>query len=230
MAMQNNESEKSAASVKIPAGRKKRIARVALTLAALLLLAGIFIYRNVQQAGVACRTAAEVAPAPVAVVFGCGYSAAGPSPVMYDRVATAAELYRAGKVRKLLMTGDNSRNNYNEPDMMRRVARKLGVPDNAIVCDYAGFCTYDSVYRARDVFGVRRAIFVSQAYHLPRALFIARQLGLDAQGAQAQARRAPADYGKWRLREIVSCEVAWVEAKFLRPRPRFLGRPEPIPF
>ena len=209
-------------------GPKKRMAAALLTaISSLLLIAG-GIYGNVQAAGKQCYQPADVPAAPVAVVFGCGYSAAGPSPVMYDRVATAAELYHAGKVRKLLMTGDNSQQNYNEPEMMRRTALRLGVPDKDIAMDYAGFCTYDSVYRAKAVFGISSAILVSQAYHLPRALFIARQLGLNAVGAAAEPRRAPVNFGRWQPREVLSCEAAWFEARYLRPRPRFLGKSEPI--
>ena len=207
-------------------GRKKRIALVSLAVGGSLLLAGGGIYENVQAAGNRCYAPADVPAAPVALVFGCGYSASGPSPVMYDRVATAAELYHAGKVQKLLMTGDNSQPNYNEPEMMRQTARRLGVPDQDIAMDYAGFCTYDSVYRAKAVFGISSVILVSQAYHLPRALFIARQLGLNAVGAAAEPRRAPVDFGRWQPREVVSCEFAWFEAKYFRPRPRFLGRPK----
>ncbi len=208
--------------------RKKRIVFALLTFAVSLLLIGGAIYGSVQAAGRLYYAPAETPAAPVALVFGCGYSASGPGPVMYDRVAMAVDLYRAGKVRKLLMTGDNGQLNYNEPEMMRKTAIELGVPAKDIALDYAGFCTYDSVYRAQAVFGVKKVVLVSQAYHLPRALFIARQLGLDAVGAAAEPRRAPVNFGRWHLREIVSCEVAWVEAKYLRPRPRFLGKPEPI--
>ena len=214
--------------LKSGSGRKKKLALTLLTALCGLLTVGGAIYWNVQSAGQRCYAPADVPAAPVALVFGCGYSAAGPSPVMYDRVATAAELYHAGKVRKLLLTGDNSQSNYNEPEMMRQTALRLGVPNKDIILDRAGLCTYDSIYRAKFLFKVSSAILVSQAYHLPRALFIARQLGLDAVGAAAEPRRAPVDFGRWQPREVVSCEVAWFQAKYFRPRPRFLDKPEPI--
>ena len=186
------------------------------------------MYGDVRRAGDACYSARAIPPAPVAIVFGCGYSQRGPSPVMYDRVAKSVELYKAGKVRKLLMTGDNSKSNYNEPEMMRRTAIKMGVPAKDIVMDFAGFRTYDSLYRARDVFGVHRAILVSQSYHLPRALFIARQMGIEATGAPAEQRGYGTAQIRFSLREAAACEYAWVEARFLRPRPRYLGKFEPI--
>jgi len=130
------------------------------------LLALLLVYADVQSARrLICAGVATAPTRPVAVVFG----AAGQ--ILSDRVATAAELYKAGKARKLLMTGDNGRQGYDEPDEMKREAVSLGVPARDIACDYAGFRTYDSLYRARDIFGVRSAILVTQGYHLPRALF-----------------------------------------------------------
>ncbi|MEO5950898.1 MAG: ElyC/SanA/YdcF family protein, partial [Chloroflexia bacterium] len=108
----------------------------------------------------------------VAIVFGAGLNqAGGPSAFLYDRVATAADLYKEGKVQKLLMTGDNSTVNYNEVGVMRDTAVSLGVPDRDIVLDYAGFNSWDSCYRAREVFGLQSATLVTQKFHLPRALF-----------------------------------------------------------
>jgi vancomycin permeability regulator SanA len=164
---------------------------------------------------------------PIAIVFGAGYSTDGLSLVLEDRVRTAADLYRAGRVRKLLMTGDNSRLSYNEPEAMRRRAIALGVPGADIVLDYAGFRTYDSLYRAHDIFGVRRALLVTQSYHLPRALYTARHLGIDAVGVAAEKRRY-ADQPGWDRRELLSICNAWLQTNITHPRPHFLGRKEPI--
>lgn len=191
-----------------------------------VVLAGI--YWNVRRGGRPIYTRPENAPTlPVAVVFGAGYGKNGPSAMLYDRVATGAALYRLGKVRKLLMTGDNGRWNYNEPAIMRKTALRLGVPDRDIVLDFAGFRTYDSLYRAKAIFGVKQAILVTQAYHLPRALFTARELGLEAVGVAADSGPYPGQF--WRnVREIGSVENAWLATRVLHPRPTFLGRPEPI--
>ena len=173
---------------------------------------------------------ADPASAPnlsVAIVFGAGYGKKGPSAMLYDRVATGVRLYQLGKVRKLLMTGDNGRANYNEPAIMRKTALALGVPDRDIVQDFAGFRTYDSLYRARDIFGIRSAILVTQSYHLPRALFTARALGMETIGVAADRGYYPGQV--WRdLREIGSVENAWLSARILHPRPTFLGKAEPI--
>jgi len=105
----------------------------------------------------------------VAIVFGAGLQRDGtPSAVLRDRVATAASLYFEGKVQKLLMSGDNRFLDYNEPGSMKAYAISLGVPGEDIVLDYAGRRTYDTCYRAREIFGLDEAILVTQTYHLPR--------------------------------------------------------------
>jgi SanA protein len=165
----------------------------------------------------------------VAIVFGAGLWRDGtPTPVLRDRVATAAELFFAGKVEKLLMSGDNSYIEYNEPGAMREYALALGVPDEAIVLDYAGRRTYDTCYRAREIFGIKEAILVTQNFHLPRALYVCNFLGIRAYGVPADQRR----YTRrsilwWNLRETPATLVALWEVHVTRPQP-VLGEKEPI--
>ncbi len=122
----------------------------------------------------------------VAIVFGAGLTRGGyPTAVLRDRVETAAQLYFAGKVQKLLMSGDNRSDNYNEPGAMREYALSLGVPSDAIVLDYAGRRTYDTCYRAKAIFGLKSALLVTQQFHLPRALFLCNALGIQAAGVEA---------------------------------------------
>ena len=129
---------------------------------------------------------AQVPARPVAIVFGAGVTPNGiMSPVLRARVATGVELYKAGKVQKLLMTGDNDRPGYDEVTPMKEYAVAHGVPPQDVVRDYAGFHTFDSCYRARHVFQVDRAILVTQAFHLPRAIYTARAMGIDAVGFAA---------------------------------------------
>lgn len=169
---------------------------------------------------------------PVAIIFGARVMPAGyPSHMLADRVATGAALYKAGKVDALLMTGDNSRMDYNEPEAMRQYALKLGVPDEAIVLDYAGFRTYDSCYRARDIFQVESAILVTQAFHLPRALLTCGGLGLDVVGVAADDQR-PQGYRFSsmlfsQVRELPATAIAAFDL-LRRPRPTYLGDPLPI--
>jgi SanA protein len=164
-----------------------------------------------------------------AVVFGAGLLRDGtPTPVLRDRVAVAADLYFAGKVEKILMSGDNRFLDYNEPGAMRAYALQLGVPEEAIVLDYAGRRTYDTCYRARAIFGLQEAILVTQNFHLPRALYTCQKLGIDAVGVSADRRvyqrRA---FAYWNLRELFATLTALWEIHIARPLP-VLGEPEPI--
>jgi SanA protein len=163
----------------------------------------------------------------VALVLGAGLAPGGrPSPVLFDRVATAVDLYRAGRVRKLLLSGDNRFVEYNEPEVMRATARSLGVPDADLVLDYAGRRTYDSCYRARDIFAVSRAVVVTQAFHLDRALYLCDAMGIDAIGVGAD-RRAYGGEAWWSLREVPATAAAWLDVNVRRPRP-VLGERMPI--
>ena len=168
---------------------------------------------------------AGVPPEPVAMVFGAGLQIDGsPSPMLADRVDAAVELYKAGKVQRLLMTGDNSSVGYNEVAAMKRRAVEQGVPPSQINLDYAGFRTYDSCYRAKAIFGVDRAVLVTQRYHLPRALYLARSFGIEAVGLAAGREYYPRqEY--YDLREFAAMVVSWYEVNVTRPKPRYLGDP-----
>jgi len=164
---------------------------------------------------------------PVAIVFGAGVWPDGRlSDILADRVQTAVELYRAGKVKKLLMTGDNRFAHYNEPKHMRDYATTQGVPAEDIVLDYAGRRTYDSCYRALHIFGVKEAVLVTQAYHLDRALFTADHLGISVVGVGADRRSYIYLRNYW-WRELLATPVAWWEVLITRPKP-ILGEKLPI--
>ncbi len=175
------------------------------------------------------QTAEQVPAARVAIVFGAGLWRDGtPTPVLRDRVSQAAKLFFDGKVEKLLMSGDNSHQNYNEPLAMRDYAVSLGVPEQAIVLDYAGRRTYDTCYRARDIFGVKKAILVTQSFHLPRALYICNNLGIQANGVASDLRNYhQRSLSYWNMREVPATLVAFWEIYVTRPQP-ILGNPEPI--
>ena len=150
------------------------------------------------------------------------------TPVLQDRVQTAANLYFAGKVEKLLMSGDNRFVDYNEPAVMREVALSLGVPDEAIVLDYAGRRTYDTCYRAKAIFGVTEAILVTQAFHLPRAIYECNRLGVDSVGVEADLRiYRKSSLLYWNMRELLATVAALWDVNISHPVP-VLGNPEPI--
>lgn len=167
----------------------------------------------------------DVPPAPVAIVLGAGLQYNGtPSVILRDRLDTAVALYQAGKVQKLLMSGDNSYLDYNEPGAMKTYAASQGVPEEDIVLDYAGRRTYDTCYRAMHIFQVEKAILVTQRFHLVRALFTCRKLGLDASGVPSD----PRQYNPyWLMREFPATSVAFWELFITHPLP-ILGEVEPI--
>lgn len=161
------------------------------------------------------------------LVLGCGIRADGsPTPMLADRISRAVELYKSGWADKLLMSGDNSREDYNEVGTMKAVAMEQGVPEGDIVTDHAGFSTYDSLYRARDIFGADQVVIVTQDYHLSRALYLAEALDLEAWGVPADQRRYAGQTAR-DFREILARDKDFFSAVF-QPEPKFLGEPVPL--
>ncbi|WP_327175682.1 YdcF family protein [Streptomyces sp. NBC_01335] len=170
------------------------------------------------------RTTADAPAEGVAVVFGAGLWDGKPTPYLAHRLDAAAELYRTGKVKVLLVTGDNSRTEYDEPDAMRTYLTAHGVPAARIVRDYAGFDSWDSCVRAKKIFGVDRALLVSQGFHIRRAVALCRAAGIDAYGVGVdEPHDATWYYGG--TREVFAAGKAALDAVF-RPDPHFLGRKE----
>jgi SanA protein len=155
---------------------------------------------------------------PVAIVFGAGLRRDGrPTQVLRDRVQTAAELFKDGKVDKLIMSGYNPSPFYNEPAAMREFALDLGIPDGAIILDLGGDRTLETCYRAKQIYGITNAFLVSQTFHLPRAVYTCSQMEITAVGVSAD--RYPYRNRStffWNLREIPATLVAFWELHFSR--------------
>jgi len=174
------------------------------------------------------RATDEVPTTSVALVFGAGLKKDGtPSDALTDRVLSAVDIYKAGKVRKLVMTGDNGSKRYDEVTAMKELAVEEGVSEEDIVLDYAGFRTYDSCYRARDVFGLWDVIAVSQEFHLPRILFICNAMRVHAVGYVAD-RREYLQSRYWPAREFLARLKAWYQIVVTKPLPKFLGKKEKV--
>lgn len=219
--------------VKSPLMLKKLIKGMLWVISILLsITAGILILPRLITGIYSWSRITDVPNAPnrdVAIVFGAGLWRDGsPTPVLQDRIETAATLYDSGKVKKLLMSGDNRVQNYNEPGAMQAYAIELGIPDEDIVLDYAGQRTYDTCYRAREIFQIDEVLLVTQSFHLPRAIYTCNSLGIKATGVPAnnrQYRRGSTIF--WNLREIPATIVALWQIHFTRPVP-ILGETEPI--
>jgi vancomycin permeability regulator SanA len=202
-----------------------------LALALPLLPLALIAYVVLATEGRRYENPANVPAARVAVVFGAGVRPDGrPSPMLADRVRAAADLYKAGRVQKLLMTGDNGRADYDEVGAMRRYAIEQGVPAADITLDHAGFSTYESCYRAAAIFGVREAVLVTQRYHLPRAVYTCGELGVDAVGLGTPDWGAYSDgvMATYTAREALATLNALWEVHITRPAPKYLGRFEGI--
>ncbi|CAL9532670.1 hypothetical protein SUDANB6_04087 [Streptomyces sp. enrichment culture] len=171
------------------------------------------------------HTTADVPRTEVAVVFGAGLWDGEPSPYLARRLDAAVELYRADRVEVVLVTGDNGRADYDEPDAMRAYLTRHGVPAGRIVADHAGFDTWDSCVRARKVFGVDRAVLVSQGFHIRRAVALCREAGVASYGVGVDDEHDLTwYYGS--AREVLAAGKALLDAVF-EPDPTHLGPREP---
>ncbi len=171
--------------------------------------------------------AAELQGADCILVLGCGVWADGqPSHMLEDRLKRSVEIYELGAAPKLLMSGDHGRVDYNEVQVMKNYAIAAGIPSENVFMDHAGFSTYESLYRARDIFCARKVIIVSQGYHLYRALYIARALGLEAYGVSADYRNYSGQIMR-EIREILARCKDVVTSVFM-PEPTYLGEQIPI--
>ncbi len=195
---------------------------LACLIAALVL--SLLLYVQNAAAPFIFETQNDVPLSTAALVLGASvYQNGELSPVLAARADRAIELYRAGKVKKILVTGDNSALSHNEVNPVGNYLLKAGIPKEDIFLDHAGFDTYSSMYRARDVFKIRFLTIVSQPFHLSRAVFIARMLGIDAVGVKAAGETGP--YNS--LREIPATLKALLDLHFNRS-PKYLGAEYPI--
>lgn len=209
--------------------RNRRLAVAFMIISFLIVLLGPIAYvwftsRDVRVTPEAIDT---LEPRPVIIVFGAGVWPDGtPTPYLKNRLDTAKQAHQAGRATKILVSGDNSTEHYNEPLAMRNYLIKNGVPEQAVVLDYGGLNTYDTCYRAKEIFGVKRAYLTTQAYHLPRAVMTCRVIGIESIGIESvrQGRDFTASY---LLREFISMYKAGGEL-LLRPEPLIMGKPEPI--
>ncbi len=191
-----------------PSALKRAILLVAAGVAAFALVS---LYVQVRYAH-RLVARADVPSAPFALVFGAGLQSGEPSPVLAERLDAAAELFRAGKVQKILLSGDNSDRYHDETLAMRRYLISIGLPATVLVDDDLGLSTYDSCARALGVYGVKKAILVTQRFHLPRALFIANALGMEAWGVAADEgldRGSPYALREWLSRPVALAMVIW---------------------
>ena len=198
-----------------------------LALLVLLLAVNFYVRGSTKSRILTVEQAAAAGDFDCVLVLGCQVRDDGsPSLMLRDRLDRGLELYEAGAAPKLLVSGDHGRTVYDEVNTMKRYVLDAGVDSSDVFMDHAGFSTYDSVYRAGAVFQAKRVLIVTQEYHLYRALYIARSLGLDAWGVSAEGGNYRGQFNR-DLREIAARIKDAVKCVF-KPNPTFLGDPIPV--
>lgn len=187
-------------------------------------LAGVLVYIHFSTDKLiySFESIEEISEKEVGIVFGASVigTTRQPSDVLADRIKTAVELYNKGKISKIIMSGDNRETHYNEPQVMSDYAQNLGVSEHDIILDLAGYRTYDTCYRVKHEFGFNEAILVTQKYHLYRALYTCRALGIDVEGASSSLQEYR-DQFYFNLREIPATLLAFWEVHIDKPEFEF---------
>lgn len=202
---------------------------VMLALAGVLFLFIINLYMIKKEEGfiLSAQEAGELEDVDCIMVLGCGVRQDGtPSGMLEDRLLQGIDLYSGGVSNRLLMSGDHGKVNYDEVNLMKQFSIDRGVPSQDIFMDHAGFSTYESMYRARDIFQVKRIVIVTQRYHMYRALYVAQAMGMEAYGVASD----PRIYGGQKLRdlrELLARPKDWVYT-LVMPKPTYLGDSIPV--
>ena len=206
----------------------KRIIAALLILAALAAAGMIIIYRQAEKIGAQHTVAAaDAGEADCIIVPGAGVSGDRVSLALARRLDKALEIYNLGKIDRIIVSGDHGRKNYDEVNVMREYLAERGVPIENIFMDHAGFSTYDTIYRARDVFLVKRAVIVTQRLHLRRALYIADALGVECVGVEADNSTAASTRIQM-VREYPARIKAFLQCYILHSKPKYLGEAIPV--
>ena len=185
-----------------------------------------YVKRSVSDRMLSPEAAAELRDIDCIIVLGCRVNGDTPSPMLSDRLTRGVELYDMGAAPKLLMSGDHGRTNYDEVNAMKQFAIDRGVPSEDVFMDHAGFSTYETMYRAKEVFAAKRVLIVTQSYHLYRSVYIAEKLGLEAYGVSSDLQTyVRQDY--YDFREMLARDKDFVKVIF-KPKPTYLGEVIPI--
>ena len=160
------------------------------------------------------------------LVLGAAVWGDNPSPMLEDRLLEGINLYKNNVARKIIMSGDHGRTEHDEVNIMKDYAIEKGVPSEDIFMDHAGFSTYESIYRAKEIFKAKKIVIVTQKYHLYRALHIANKLGLEAYGVGSDPRRYVGETNR-EVREILARNKDFIKCIF-KPLPKYLGEAIPV--
>jgi SanA protein len=204
----------------------KKLKLISLLLFLLLCITVIFCYIRVNQTSnkYLYHKTTHIPHNKVALLLGTSKNLSNGRNNLYfsNRIQAAVELYKAGKTDYFIISGDNSRKNYNEPQDMKEALIGYGVPENIIFLDFAGFRTFDSVVRCKEIFGQQQITIISQKFHTARAVFIARQYNIEAIGFNAADVNQYAGI-KTNIREVFARVKLFIDLFLINQQPRFLG-------
>lgn len=214
---------------------KRKIIIAVSILLALVIIVGIYalsvnayMVSSTEEKILSAEESAQLQNVDCILVLGAGVHGTTLSHMLEDRVLTGINLYELGSAPKILMSGDHGQDDYDEVNAMKDYAKDKGVPSEDIFMDHAGFSTYESIYRARDIFQAEKIIIISQKYHLHRAIYIAEYLGLEAYGVDSQLRPYAADTNIYNtIREFLARNKEFIYVR-LNPEPTYLGEVIPI--
>ena len=194
----------------------------------LIMLLGInfFVVAKTKSKILSTEQANELENVDCILILGAGIWGENPSPMLEDRLLQGIELYKNGVSTKIIMSGDHGSDNYDEVNVMKRFAIEKGVKSEDIFMDHAGFSTYDSIYRAKEVFKVKKMVVVSQKFHLYRALYISNALDVEAYGVMAEPTKYSGQFYR-ELREILARDKDFVKS-ILKPKSTYVGESIPV--
>lgn len=203
----------------------KYIAIILVIIIAIILIINFYV-KTTTKKQIISETEANIENVDCILVLGAGIWGDKPSPMLEDRLLQAISLYNNNVSSKIIMSGDHGKQDYDEVNIMKQFAIEKGVPSEDIFMDHAGFSSYESIYRAKEIFKAKKIIIVTQEYHLYRAIYIANQLGIEAYGVGSDPRQyVGATYRE--MREILARNKDFVKCIF-KPEPTYLGETIPV--
>ena len=212
---------------------KAKIHKLILTFTALIILGivavaaiNLFMIGYAQQYTFTAEEIADFTDVDCIMVLGCGVYNGKPTPLLEDRLKRGVAVHETGVSKKILMSGDHGQDDYDEVNIMKQFALDAGISADDIFMDHAGFSTYESMCRAKEIFGVDKMIIVTQKYHLSRAVYLARMLGIDAYGVASDYRSFGGQFYR-DCREVLA-RVKDLFVAVIKPAPTYLGEAIPI--
>lgn len=205
----------------------KLVIIVAIVGIAIILITNFIMINEVKENIISEEKASTLTNVDSVLVLGCGVDENGnPSKMLADRVAVGIRVYKSNSTNRILMSGDHGRKDYDEVNTMKSIALKNGIDEDSVFCDHAGFSTYETMYRATDIFGIDKVIIVTQKYHLYRALYDAKKMGIEAYGVASDER----EYGGQLYRDVRELlartkDFVWC---IIKPEPTYRGEKIPI--